>query len=289
MNIIDERNKRTVRRKLAKEMIDSTIDLATQDNVQTVRLLDEGVVTYSDGSIDFYIEKGVLKEYLDSLDENYEGTINLGHMDFATYPKVLGTWKKSDLHLVDIGDGRSALDVDLRLNYDLSDVKDLAMMPYDIAVSAEFSYECDRENSEKLGFLCINKLFISDFAIVGDGGNVNSNGITLKGGNRMEKEIAKLKETIASKETEKEPEKELTVSEEVLDLVRGLSENIKTLNTKIDELKAENSELKDQLSAKEKSDAEFYDKFQNLKLSLTEAPKPSQKPKTTVLTNPIGE
>lgn len=326
MNIIDERNKRTVRRKLAKEMYDSTIDLATHENVQTVRLLDEGTVTYADGSIDFYIEKGTLQKYYNSLSDDYVGTINLGHFSFAEYPKILGTWTKKDLHLVDIGDGRQALDVDLRLNYEISDVRDLAMMPYDVAVSAEFSYEYDKENSNKMGFLCINELFISDFAIVGDGGNVNSNGIKLKGGSKMEKEVEKLRAAVSAKinleteptaepavepvvETEQEPtteepaveptaeepaveptqEQTLSVPDEVLGLVRQLSESVKSLTDKVDTLTQENTALKEQLSAKSAADAEFMEKFKNLKLSLSEAPKPAERPKTNIMTNPIGE
>lgn len=324
MDLIKNRDTRTVRRKLAKEMYDSTIDLATEEHVQTVRLLDEGTVTYSDGSINFYIEKGTLADYYNNLSDDYEGTINLGHMAFAEYPKILGTWTKKDLHLVDIGDGRQALDVDLRLNYEISDVRDLALMPYDVAVSAEFSYEYDRENSEKLGFLCINKLFISDFAIVGDGGNVNSNGIKLKGGNKMEKEVEKLKDAVSKKidlntepaeqeavetptetvepavetepveetepATEDAPTQELSASAEVLDLMKKLVAQTEELNQKIEELKAENTTLKETLSAKNKETSEFYEQFKNLKLSLSnEKPAVPTPTKSNVLTNPIGE
>lgn len=317
MDLIKQRDTRTVRRKLAKEMYDSTIDLATEEHVQTVRLLDEGTVTYADGSINFYIEKGTLQDYYDTLSDDYVGTINLGHFAFAEYPKILGTWTKKDLHLVDIGDGRQALDVDLRLNYQISDVRDLALMPYDVAVSAEFSYEYDRENSEKMGFLCINKLFISDFAIVGDGGNVNSNGIKLKGGNKMDKEVEKLKAAVSAKvnletepateptepvtepvvepTTETEPAtepvaepataepttdaptQEMSASEEVLDLMKKLVAQTETLNQKIEDLKAENTALKEQLSAKDKETNEFYESIKSLKLSLS-----NEKPATTV-------
>lgn len=318
MDLIDKRDRRTVIRKLAKKTYDASIELSTRDNSgQRVRLLDEGTVTYADGSIDFYIMKGTLAAYYDSIPDGYEGTINLGHMDFATYPKILGTWTKDDLHLVDIGDGRQALDVDLHLNYDISDVRDLTLMPYDVAVSAEFTYDYDEENTEKMGFLCINKLFISDFAIVGDGGNVNSNGIKLKGGNKMEKEVAKLKDAIADlapeaadavvkeeepvkaetvAETAEEPvetlstEKETDQHSEIIDLVRGLADKVETLNAKIDELTAENTSLKESLKAKDAETDEFLGQLKSLKLSLTEAPKKTVAPvRSNIVSNPIGE
>lgn len=320
MNLIKDRDRRTVLRKLAKKTYDDAIDLAASDNPgQTVRLLDEGAVVYADGIIDFYIEKGTLSAYYDSLPDDYVGTINLGHMNFAEYPKILGTWTKEDLHLVDIGDGRQALDVDLHLNYEISDVRDLTLMPYDVAVSAEFTYENDRENTDKMGFLCINKLFISDFAIVGDGGNVNSNGIKLKGGNKMEKEVAKLKDAIASlapeaadavceeeasmqvesvaETTESTPvretlsdEQEKNSHDEIIDLVRGLAEKVETLNTRIEELTAENTTLRESLAAKDKETDEFLGQLKSIKLSLTENPKRESAPvMTNIVSNPIGE
>lgn len=318
MDLIKARDKRTVLRKLAKKTYDDAIDLAASDNPgQTVRLLDEGAVVYADGIIDFYIEKGTLSAYYDSLSDDYVGTINLGHMNFAEYPKILGTWTKKDLHLVDIGDGRQALDVDLHLNYEISDVRDLTLMPFDVAVSAEFTYENDRENTDKMGFLCINKLFISDFAIVGDGGNVNSNGIKLKGGNKMEKEVAKLKDAIAGlapeaadavneeeastqvEQTEaapaaEEPAAELSAEQdqhsEIIELVRGLAEKVETLNAKIEELTTENATLRESLATKDKETDEFLGQLKSIKLSMTEAPKKDPVPvKTNIVSNPIGE
>lgn len=182
MNIIDERDVRTIHRKIRKKEYDEIITLSAGDNGMTVRLLDEGAVVTAGGYIDFYIVKGSLQRYLDALPDDYEGSINLGHMDFATFPFVLGRWSKKDLHLVDIGDGRKALDVDLRLDNDSFIVKELRRMPYDLGVSAEFHYQWDEALTEEYGFLIIDELFITDFAIVGEAGNVNSSGIKLKGG-----------------------------------------------------------------------------------------------------------
>lgn len=184
MKLIEERDKRTGRRKIAKKEWDEMITLSV-NNTQTVRLLDEGAVVMANGNIDFYIQKGTLEKFLTDLEEDYVGTINVGHMDFASFPFILGTWTKKDLHLVDIGDGRKGLDVDLHLDYENPLVKSLAMMPYSLGVSAEFYVRVNEEASYRIGVEVIDDVFIHDFAIVGEAGNVNSSGIKLKGGTKV--------------------------------------------------------------------------------------------------------
>lgn len=185
MNIIDERNVRTIHRKLKKKEYDEIMNLSASDAVQKVRLLDEGMVVDANGRPLFYLMKGTLQKYLNALPDDYVGSINLGHMDFATFPFLIGEWTKRDLHLVDIGDGRMALDVDLRLDEDSVLVKELRRMPYTLGVSAEFTFNTNDEMSEKYGLEIMDEIFIYDFAIVGDAGNVNSSGIRLKGGQGM--------------------------------------------------------------------------------------------------------
>lgn len=87
--------------------------------------------------------------------------------------------EKEDLSLVDNGDGRKGLDVVLHLDEDSVFVKELKRMPYTLAVSAEFYYHINDKASEELGILTIDEIFVKDFAIVGDGGNVGSNDIEL--------------------------------------------------------------------------------------------------------------
>lgn len=218
MNIIDERDTRTIHRKIRKKEYDNIMTLAITESGQRVRLLDEGAVVMADGSIDFYIKKGVIRKYYDSLDDTYEGSINLGHMPFAQFPILLGKWKKKDLQIVDIGDGREALDVYLRLDDENSLVQDLHRADYDIAVSAEFTYKPDEEASQKWGFLVVDEIFITDFAIVGEPGNVNSAGIKLKGGPKVT--LNELSELI-----ENEKQKHLDVSEGTVTLFpEGISE-----------------------------------------------------------------
>lgn len=224
MNIIDERKVRTIRRKLRKREFDKMYQLSTAGNTQTVRLLDEGAVMGSNSPL-FYIKKGTLARYLRSLPEDYVGTINLGHMDFATFPYILGTWTKKDLHLVDIGDGRQALDVDLRLDEGSTFVQELRRAPYTVGVSAEFTYHVDEANTKKYNLEILDEVFIGNFAIVGECGNVNSSGIRLSGGEGMT--IKELTAALDGEHTdlgeinkkldallETEAEKELTTEEE---------------------------------------------------------------------------
>ena len=199
MNIIDERNTRTVYRKLKKKEYDEVMKLSV-GQTEKVRLLDEGMVVDASGNPLFYIKKGVLRAYLDTLPDDYVGTINLGHMDFATFPFILGTWRKSDLSLVDIGDGRQALYVDLHLDEESVIVRELRRQDFTLCVSAEFPFHVDERNSKKLGLEILDKIFIRNFAIVGEAGNVNSSDIRLQGGEGMT-----MKELTAAIETAETP------------------------------------------------------------------------------------
>lgn len=194
MNIIDERNVRTIHRKLKKAEYDDKIQLST-NNGQWVRLLDEGMVVDAVGHPLFYIKKRTLRSFYESLPEDYVGSINLGHMEFATFPLLLGQWTKKDLRLIDIGDGREALDVRLRLNEELGIVRDLRKMDYTLGVSAEFGFSRDEKATKKYGFEVLDGVDIRDFAIVGDAGNVNSSGIELKGDIMTVKDLAAALET----------------------------------------------------------------------------------------------
>ena len=169
--LIDKRDERTKKRKAVKRKMDSVIGLsASEDKAKhhiislatetmtlsgkSIRLLDEG---YIDNG--FVIKKGTLEKYLKgqnqyvrgwefdgedwiqtevlNLTDDFVGTVNLGHMEFATFPFIVGEWRKEDLHLVDIGSGRTALDVNLRLDPKSFIVKELHRQPYDVGESAD--------------------------------------------------------------------------------------------------------------------------------------------------------
>lgn len=276
-NLLDDRDKRTIYRKLKKEQYDSLINLSIR-NGSKVRLLDEGAVVTANGDIDFYIEKGTLQKYLDTLPDDYEGTINLGHLPFSQFPFILGTWKKSDFELVSIGDGRHALDIALHLDMNSPFIKELHRANYDVGVSAEFYYdgkwkELQTEPDETEMVFCINEVDIKDFAIVGECGNVNSSGIELKGGDDLSLKDIFGKQLEVTEETTEEVTEDMTeetVEETVEETTEETTEetvdtdeimaSVSALKEEIEELKQENERLTEEMKTL-KADNEEYEAF----------------------------
>lgn len=294
MSRLDDREKRTIYRRLAKEQYDSLITLSTGGKGR-LRLLDEGAIVYADGSLDCYIEKGTLQKYVDELPDDFKGYINLGHMSFATFPFYLGEWTKKDLSIEDIGDGRKALYVTPHFYQDSVFVKELKRRDYSIGISAEFYYEgeykavpVDTEGHTDY-VLCINGVNIDEFGVVGECGNVNSSGIHLQGG----EDLGKLKElfkTLIEEEAEEEIIEEETVEDETIDeeetedtaeeetaeeAAEEESADMKEVLDTISDLQAENAELKaenEKLSVKvaemESEINDFVKDFKELTVSL---------------------
>lgn len=205
-DLIKKRNERTKSRKKFKKKVDKIYNLSYKDdekmilsadavisladggeNDPVVRLLDEGAVV-GDESVRFIIKKGTLAKFMDgsnevlpNIDPSETYTVNLGHMDFATFPILLGEWKKSDLTLVDIGGERKGIDVAVHLDSENPLVQQLKRQPYDVGVSAEFNYHVDWETTLDIGILTIDEVYIFAYGIVGECGNVNSSGLELKG------------------------------------------------------------------------------------------------------------
>ena len=221
---------------------------------------------------------------MSALDDDFEGYIKYGHVDFANAPILLGSFKKSDFTLVDIGDGRKSLYVRPTF-FDTYTLKDIQAMPFDVGVSVEMNVSRDEESSEKLGFDVISDLFISGFAVVGDAGNVNSSGIKL-GGSKLdlkaitkaleeqsELDLAALADALGEEEVETEETAEATEevaeeSEEATEEVEETEEvaeeeeeseekaepsmeevlaSVTELTNKVEALEKENEELKGQI------------------------------------------
>ena len=236
--------------------------LALSRSEGTVRLLDECAIVTASGKVDLYIEKGAIKkfatgknkyltpEYLVgdadlakqyfggdvtqpmNIDDKYEGTINIGHNDFASFPVgIVGSWKQEDLTVVDNGDGRKGLDVDLKLNEAHPLVQALRVQGIPVGVSVEMYLHWDDKGTEKLAeevpeeqqtwFMgAVDEIFIKDFAIVGECGNVGSSGSVDLQGVEMDEPVkttedmrdAELEETAEENEM---PESEVDTVEEV--------------------------------------------------------------------------
>ena len=304
MNLIKDRDARTKKRQKAKEKFDKQITLSiinqkkddkfefsANASGEKVRLLDEGAIVTAYGDLDLYLEKGVIEkyvngenEYLDNLTNNYEGTINIGHNDFATFPFIVGTWKKSDLTVVDNGDGRHGLDVNLNLNSAHPLVQALRVQDIPVGVSVEMYLHFDEELSEEQNIPIVDEIFIADFAIVGECGNVGSSGSVDLQGVKMDEQVKDIEEVITedleevaeenempvdveeavdadeveTAEVEEEPEAE-EVEEEVADEVEEDEEGedeedaLAIADETIKTLKAEIETLKEQIEALKKS------------------------------------
>ena len=222
-NLIDERDERTKRRKKFKQKVDKIYNLSYKDEEKgimtlsadgvmklsdaKIRLLDEGAVV-GDDFVSFIIKKGTLEKFLNgnnevlpNIDPNETYTVNLGHQDFATFPFIIGEFHKSDLSLVDIGDDRKGIDVELHLDEESVFVQELKRQPYDIGVSAEFNYHVDWETTLDIGILVIDEVYIFAYGLVGECGNVNSSGLELKG-----EPMEDMREIIETEELDEEKE-----------------------------------------------------------------------------------
>lgn len=104
-----------------------------------VRLLDEGVVVEGDGTPYAVIAKGTIKKWFEDLPANFKGYINKDHISGIG----LGNYSKADLRLVEIGDGRYGVDVNVKLDHELYAVKDLLRQMDRKALSSEFFYDAD--------------------------------------------------------------------------------------------------------------------------------------------------
>ena len=337
MNKIDERDARTKKRQKAKNKFDRRISLALdlEDSNRfctlalnhsegKVRLLDEGAIVTASGKLDIYIEKGALKKYAQgknklltprylagdraeeyfenpdepmNIDDKYEGTINIGHHDFATFPFIVGTWGQSDLSVSDNGDGRKGLDVDLKLIEAHPLVQALRIQGIPVGVSVEMYLHEDPKGTEEIqkkvspeeqfwgSAIAVDEIFIADFAIVGECGNVGSSGSvdlegvemedTVKDTESMEDAVLEetaeenempesVEDTVEEEETTEEPTEEVeaeedeSVEEEIADEVEdeeGEDEEdaLTVAEETIESLKAENETLKEQIEALKKS------------------------------------
>nr|DAS05649.1 MAG TPA: hypothetical protein [Caudoviricetes sp.] len=108
------------------------------------RLIDEGVVVDNNiftGEPMAYavVRKGVLKKWYDSLTDGFVGTIDKDHNRSID----LGQFTKNDLRLVELEDGRYAIDVNVKLDQELYAVKDLLKMNNRTALSVEMFVNAD--------------------------------------------------------------------------------------------------------------------------------------------------
>lgn len=302
------------RRKKGKAFYDNAITLSSVDKENNyvsvnlssgyvenkpTRLIDEGAITYEGGNdIRLYIKKGAVQAFYDSLSSDYVGYINLAHIDIASLPLNLGTWTKDDLTVVDIGDGRKGLDVNVKLNRELYIVQDLLKQEIPLSISAELRGTIDFESSFKFNAPFYNEIEIAGFSVVANPANVNSTGENLnsKGDSEMnlwekilklssENKEEKKNDALENKEEEKEEkepeskeegtenEEEAKKGEETLETVEMSKDDMEKINkfmdafealsAKVEALETENAELKEKLKSSKKEKTEFEKKAES--------------------------
>ena len=282
--IVKEIQKSLKTRKEAKKTLDESINLSNLKDKEltmnlsnigfvegtTMRLLDEGALYYEGGEkVRLFFEKGTIQAFYDTLSDDYVGYVNLAHLDIWELPLNLGTWTKQDLSIVDIGNGRVGLNVDVHLNEKLHIVQDLMAQEIPLSLSAEVGLGVDYEESQRQGYPCIEKINIKGFSIVGNPANANSTSIDLsvKGEEEMtlkefltgkkDEEVVETKveevqeeETLATEE-EQPTEEKVELSAEQVTMLESFMSEYTQLKTENESLKSEIEDLKAQLSSKE--------------------------------------
>lgn len=308
------------RRKKGKAFYDNAITLSSVDKEnhyvsvnlssgyvenKPTRLIDEGAITYEGGDdIRLYIKKGAVQAFYDSLSSDYVGYINLAHIDITSLPLNLGTWTKDDLTVVDIGDGRKGLDVNVKLNRELHIVQDLLKQEIPLSISAELRGTLDLESSFKFNAPFYNEIEIAGFSVVANPANVNSTGENLnsKGDSEMnlwekilklssenkeekknealenkeeekeEKEPSKEEKTPESKEEGTENKEEAKKGEETLETVEMSKDDMEKINKFMDAFEA----LSAKVEALETENAELKEKLKSSKKEKTEFEKKAE-------------
>ena len=270
------------RRKKGKAFYDNAITLSSVDKEnhyvsvnlssgyvenKPTRLIDEGAITYEGGDdIRLYIKKGAVQAFYDSLSSDY------------------------DLTVVDIGDGRKGLDVNVKLNRELHIVQDLLKQEIPLSISAELRGTLDFESSFKFNAPFYNEIEISGFSVVANPANVNSTGenlnskgdsemnlwekiLKLSSENKEEKEPSKEEKAPESKEEGTENKEEAKKGEETLETVEMSKDDMEKINkfmdafealsAKVEALEQENAELKEKLKNSKKEKTEFEKKAES--------------------------
>jgi hypothetical protein len=308
------------RRKKGKAFYDNAITLSSVDKEnhyvsvnlssgyvenKPTRLIDEGAITYYGGDdIRLYIKKGAVQAFYDSLSSDYVGYINLAHIDITSLPLNLGTWTKDDLTVVDIGNGRKGLDVNVKLNRELHIVQDLLKQEIPLSISAELRGTLDLESSFKFNAPFYNEIEIAGFSVVANPANVNSTGENLnsKGDSEMnlwekilklssenkeekknealenkeeekeEKEPSKEEKTPESKEEGTENKEEAKKGEEALETVEMSKDDMEKINKFMDAFET----LSAKVEALETENAELKEKLKSSKKEKTEFEKKAE-------------
>lgn len=222
------------------------VNLATSyrfDRNSSIRLIDEGAIFYEGGQyVRYFIKKGVVQKFYDELDDDFVGYINLAHFDVFAFPIFLGTWTKDDLTIVDLEDGRQALDVVPRFNEDLYLVKDLFAQEIPLSVSIEAYFDYDWDMTQKLDFPVVNGMNMDGFSVVGNPANTSSMGVLSSEEEGENMDLSKIKAILEGSEETKENEELESQNAENVDNEAENQENAELTNTDVESENLETEE-----------------------------------------------
>lgn len=235
-------------------------------------LLSEGSVLYPDGTIRLYICKGTLKDWYDSLADDFEGYVSTGHRDLNAYPVREGYFRKSDLKLVVDEHGRHDLLVKPHVNLELSNIKDLLLQDEPFAISSEFMWyhkeigeedleeftklaEYNLEHGGSIDVPITDRVEISGFSFVGNPGNAKSGGYEPSLLVRNEEEHLKNKEildkVLAHLSAQVEEEVKEATELEVAEVVETPETEETTEAPEVEEVKEEAEATEEKVEAEE--------------------------------------
>lgn len=222
------------------------VNLATSyrfDRNSSIRLIDEGAIFFEGGQyVRYFIKKGVVKKFYDELDDDFVGYINLAHFDVFAFPIFLGTWTKDDLTIVDLEDGRQALEVVPRFNEDLYLVKDLFAQEIPLSVSIEAYFDYDWDMTQKLDFPVVSGMNMDGFSVVGNPANTSSMGVLSSEEEGENMDLSKIKAILENSEETKENEELESQNAENVDNEAENQENAELTNTDVESENLETEE-----------------------------------------------
>lgn len=257
-------------------------------------LISEGVVCNIDGEPYQIVSKGAVKEWYDNLDDDTILDIDLDHNVDSVLFRQIGTWKKSDIELVQNSDGRYSAYVDLENTLDDESliVKELRRRNTPVALSIMFFSNGELVDYE--GELIFNhqQIDIVGFAVVSEPQDAKSGNIILKSLENEERGefslnkdtfLEALKSAFSTEVEEEQKQEEVEQAQEEVEEIKEVEEEqvqeevkkddeelsmqefIDLFKAELEPIKKEILEMKSHFSAVEKENKELKETIGKLK------------------------
>lgn len=271
----------------------------TPFEVGNIGLTEGAIVDYPDEyGVRLYIAKGTLAKALNNMSSTDMFEVNLGHNNSSPLD-VIGMFKKQDVELVDIGDGRQGISINFHFDEDSIIYKELKRLNQKLSLSAEFYVneytllELSVEDNKDLGIdseypmmiRAVTDITLDAFAVVKNPADINAFQ-NYKLNKLMAEEI---KETIITEETVVETPAEVAetpvtetkteeTKEEVVEetpVVEEVKENevlsvVKEVKAQLETLGTQNKDLIERLTAETNAKVQALEELNVVKTQLSE-------------------